>query len=91
MLGGRLAPFAQESVKPRKHHEELAPSVQGLAEYVNRPENKFLRIYIGRMLDEATQKHPLDIKTPEDFFQLLDTALTVFRGTIRSSWPRCRS
>ncbi len=61
---------------PRKHHKELAPSVQALAEYVKRPENDFLRIYIGSMLDEANQKNPLNIKTPADFFQQLDNALT---------------
>lgn len=60
---------------PRKHPRELAPSVQALAEYVKRPENEFLRIYIGSMLDEANQKQPLNIKTPADFFQQLDNAL----------------
>lgn len=60
---------------PRKHPRELAPSVQALAEYVKRPENDFLRIYIGSMLDAANQKNPLNIKTPADFFQQLDNAL----------------
>jgi phosphatidylserine decarboxylase len=59
----------------RKHPKELAPSVQALAEYVKRPENEFLRISIGSMLDEANQKNPLNIKTPADFFQQLDNAL----------------
>lgn len=61
--------------KRRKRHDELAPSVQALAEYVRRPENEFLRIYIGSMLDEANQKNPINIKTPADFFQQLDNAL----------------
>ncbi|NNC19285.1 hypothetical protein HJC22_26555 [Corallococcus exiguus] len=60
---------------PRKHPKELAPSVQALVEYVKRPENDFLRIYIGSMLDAANQKNPLNIKTPADFFQQLDNAL----------------
>lgn len=64
------------AASPRKHHKELAPSVQALADYVKRPENEFLRIYIGSMLDEANQKNPLNIKTPADFFQQLDNALT---------------
>jgi phosphatidylserine decarboxylase len=65
--------FAQS---PRKAHEELHPSVQALAEFVRRPENEFLRIYVGSMLDGANQKTPISIKTPEDFFQQLDNALT---------------
>ncbi|MDC0714364.1 phophatidylserine decarboxylase associated domain-containing protein [Stigmatella sp. ncwal1] len=60
---------------PRKRHRDLAPSVQALADYVRRPENKFLRIYIGNMLDGANQKNPINIKTPTDFFQQLDNAL----------------
>ena len=40
------------------------PPGTALADYVKRPENEFLRIYIGSMLDEANQKHPLNIKTP---------------------------
>ena len=60
---------------PRKQHHELDPSVQALAEYVRRPENEFLRIYIGNMLDGANQKNPIGIKTPDDFFQQLDNAL----------------
>ncbi|WNG26673.1 hypothetical protein F0U62_23630 [Cystobacter fuscus] len=61
--------------RPRKRYEGLAPSVQALADYVKRPENEFLRIYIGSMLDEANQKNPINIKTPADFFQQLDNAL----------------
>jgi phosphatidylserine decarboxylase len=60
---------------PRKLHHELDPSVQALAEYVRRPENEFLRIYIGSMLDEANRKISINIKTPADFFQQLDNAL----------------
>lgn len=62
----------------RKRHEELDPSVQALAEFVREPENAFLRIYIGSMLDEANRKQPLNIKTPADFFQQLDNALTSY-------------
>jgi phosphatidylserine decarboxylase len=61
--------------KPRKLHRDLAPSVQALVGYVRRPENEFLRIYIGSMLDEANKKNPINIKTPADFFQQLDNAL----------------
>lgn len=61
--------------RPRKRHEELAPSVRALSEFVRRPENEFLRIYVGSMLDEANQKNPINIKTPADFFQQLDNAL----------------
>ncbi|NRD54592.1 phophatidylserine decarboxylase associated domain-containing protein [Corallococcus exiguus] len=42
---------------------------------MKRPENDFLRIYIGSMLDAANQKNPLNIKTPADFVQQLDNAL----------------
>lgn len=63
------------AASPRKLHSELAPSVQALVAFVQRPENEFLRIYIGKMLDEANQKNPLNIKTPADFFQQLDNAL----------------
>lgn len=62
--------------RPRKAHHELDPSVRALAEFVRRPENDFLRIYIASMLDVANQKTPLSIKTPADFFQQLDNALT---------------
>jgi len=61
---------------PRKAHHELAPSVQALVEYVRRPENEFLRIYVARMLNDANRKSSLNIKTPADFFQQLDNALT---------------
>jgi|GEM_PF-2453358 len=59
----------------RKHERELAPSVQALLEFVRQPENEFLRIYIGNMLDTANQHAAIDIKTPADFFQQLDNAL----------------
>jgi phosphatidylserine decarboxylase len=68
--GNRL--FAQS---PRKHERELDPSVQALLEFVRQPQNEFLRIYIGNMLDETNQKSPTSIKTPADFFQQLDNAL----------------
>lgn len=61
--------------RPRKLQTDLSPSVRALLEFVEQPENEFLRIYIGNMLDEANQKAPLDIKTPADFFQQLDNAL----------------
>jgi phosphatidylserine decarboxylase len=61
--------------RPRKHHRELAVSVQALADYTRRPENEFLRICIARMLDEANRKSSINIKTPADFFQQLDNAL----------------
>jgi phosphatidylserine decarboxylase len=60
---------------PRKHARELDPSVQALLSFVQQPQNEFLRIYVGNMLDEANQKSPISIKTPEDFFQQLDNAL----------------
>jgi hypothetical protein len=40
---------------PRKAQHELDPSVRALADFVKRPENDFLRVYIGSMLDEANQ------------------------------------
>lgn len=58
-----------------RHESELDPSVQALRNVVREPQNEFLRIYIGRMLDEANQKSPLNIKTPDDFFRQLDNAL----------------
>jgi phosphatidylserine decarboxylase len=59
----------------RKHERELDPSVQALLEFVRKPDNEFLRIYIGNMLDEANRQASIDIKTPADFFQQLDNAL----------------
>lgn len=64
------------AASPRKPAEEIAPSVRALLDFVMRPENEFLRVTIGHMLDEANQKHSLDIKTAADFFQQLDNALT---------------
>jgi phosphatidylserine decarboxylase len=61
---------------PRRAHHELHPSVRALVEYVRRPENEFLRIYVARMLDDANRASSLNIKTPEDFFRQLDNALT---------------
>ncbi len=63
------------STHARKHARELDPSVQALLAFVEQPQNEFLRIYIGNMLDEANQKTPINIKTPADFFQQLDNAL----------------
>lgn len=63
------------SAHARKSPRELDPSVQALLEFVQQPQNEFLRIYIGNMLDEANQKTPINIKTPADFFQQLDNAL----------------
>ena len=63
---------------PRKPYEDLAPSVQALADFVRRPANEFLRIYIGSMLDEANKKNAINIKTPADFFQQLDNALSSY-------------
>ncbi len=63
------------TTSPRKLHRDLAPSVRALVEFVRRPENAFLRIYIGSMLDEANRQHAIQIKTPADFFQQLDNAL----------------
>lgn len=63
------------SESPSKPLNELDPSVQALVGFVSRPENKFLRIYIGSMLDEANKKNSINIKTPVDFFQQLDNAL----------------
>jgi phosphatidylserine decarboxylase len=60
---------------PRKHARELDPSVQALLEFVQEPQNEFLRIYIGNMLDAANRTNPINIKTPADFFQQLDNAL----------------
>lgn len=53
----------------------LDPSVQALRDFVMRPENAFLRIYIGDMLDEANRKQPIAIKTPDDFFLQINNAL----------------
>jgi len=63
------------SVHARKSPRELDSSVQALLEFVQQPQNEFLRIYIGNMLDEANQTTPINIKTPADFFQQLDNAL----------------
>lgn len=63
---------------PRKLHRDLAPSVQALVEFVSRPENEFIRIYIGSMLNEANQKNSINIKTPADFFQQIDNALHTY-------------
>jgi phosphatidylserine decarboxylase len=58
-----------------RHESELDPSVQALRDVVREPRNEFLRIYIGRMLDQANQQSPLNIKTADDFFRQLDNAL----------------
>lgn len=55
--------------------KKLSPSVQALADYVGLPENTFLRIYIGRMMEEISQNGARGPKTPEGFFRLLDEAL----------------
>ena len=64
--------FASRGARPAS---ELDFSVQALRNFVLEPQNEFLRIYIGRMLDEANRQAPLAVKTPDDFFRQLDNAL----------------
>jgi phosphatidylserine decarboxylase len=56
----------------------LDPTVQALRDFVMLPENVFLRIYIGDMLDEANRKQPIAIKTPTDFFLQVNNALHTY-------------
>lgn len=57
---------------------QLDPSVQALRDFVMLPENVFLRVYIGDMLNEANREQPIAIKTADDFFLQVNNALNSY-------------
>lgn len=57
---------------------QLDHTVQELRHFVMQPENTFLRVYIGDMIEEANREHPIAIKTPDDFFIHVNEALASY-------------
>lgn len=70
-LGNRLS-----AAGPRT--APLDPHVQALRDFVMRPDNTFLRVYIGDMIEEANREHPIAIKTADDFFLQVNDALASY-------------